>query len=83
MRARLTSLGYPLGYPLESLRQAGLANAEGHDTYNHRIVFPLEGNLYGRSTGAAFPHMFLPASKGGLYLNPAHSGLPRCRQALC
>jgi DNA primase len=63
MRARLTSLGYPL----ESLRQAGLANAEGHDTYSHRIVFPLEGNLYGRSTGAAFPHMFLPASKGGLY----------------
>ena len=30
---------------LESVRQAGLVNAEGHDTYSHRIVFPLEGNL--------------------------------------
>jgi DNA primase len=63
LRAWLISLGYPL----ESLRQAGLVNAEGHDTYSHRIVFPLEGNLYGRSTGAAVPHMFLPESKGGLY----------------
>ena len=63
LRAWLTSLGYPL----ESLQQAGLVNAEGHDTYSHRIVFPLEGNLYGRSTGAAAPHRFLPGSKGGLY----------------
>jgi DNA primase len=42
-------------------------NAEGHDTFSHRIVFPLEGNLYGRSTGAAIAHRFLPGSKGGLY----------------
>jgi DNA primase len=56
-----------VGYPLESLQQAGLVNIEGHDTYSHRIVFPLEGNLYGRSTGAAAPHRFLPGSKGGLY----------------
>ena len=63
LRAWLTSLGYPL----ESLQQAGLVNAEGQDTYSHRIVFPLEGNLYGRSTGAAPPHRFLPGSKGGLY----------------
>jgi DNA primase len=56
-----------LGYPLESLQQAGLVNAEGHDTFSHRIVFPLEGNLYGRSTGAAIAHRFLPGSKGGLY----------------
>ena len=63
LRAWLTSLGYPL----ESLQQAGLVNAEGQDTYSHRIVFPLEGNLYGRSTGAAAPHRFLPGSKGGLY----------------
>jgi DNA primase len=63
LRAWLTSLGYPL----ESLQQAGLVNAEGHDTYSHRIVFPLEGNLYGRSIGAAAPHRFLPGSKGGLY----------------
>jgi DNA primase len=63
LRAWLTSLGYPL----ESLQQAGLVNAEGQDAYSHRIVFPLEGNLYGRSTGAAAPHRFLPGSKGGLY----------------
>jgi hypothetical protein len=33
-----------------------------------RIVFPLEGNLYGRSLSAAAPpHRFLPGAKGGLY----------------
>jgi DNA primase len=63
LRGWLTSLGYPL----ESLQQAGLVNEEGHDTFSHRIVFPLEGNLYGRSTGAATAHRFLPGSKGGLY----------------
>ena len=63
LRAWLTRVGYPL----ESLQQAGLVNAEGHDTYSHRIVFPLEGNLYGRSTGTATPHRFLPGTKGGLY----------------
>ena len=42
--------------------------AAGHDTYIHRIVFPLEGNLYGRSLSATAPaHRFLPGSKGGLY----------------
>jgi DNA primase len=63
LRAWLMSLGYPLA----DLQQAGLVNAEGYDTYSHRIVFPLEGNLYGRSIGAAVPHRFLPGSKGGLY----------------
>jgi hypothetical protein len=63
LRAWSTSLGYPL----ESLQRARLVNLEGHDTYSHRIVFPLEGNLYGRSTGAATPHRFLAGSKGGLY----------------
>jgi DNA primase len=63
LRTWLTSLGYPLA----ALQQAGLVNAEGYDTYSHRIVFPLEGNLYGRSIGAAVPHRFLPGSKGGLY----------------
>ena len=34
----------------------------------HRIVFPLEGNLYGRSLSpSAPPHRFLPGAKGGLY----------------
>lgn len=57
-----------LGYPLQVLRQAGLVTAAGYDTFVHRIVFPLEGNLYGRSLSAsAPPHRFLPGAKGGLY----------------
>ena len=57
-----------LGYPLQVLRQAGLVTTAGHDTYVHRIVFPLAGNLYGRSLSASAPaHRFLPGSKGGLY----------------
>jgi DNA primase len=57
-----------LGYPLEAVRQAGLVTSLGYDTYVHRIVVPLEGNLYGRSLSAsAPPHRFLPGSKGGLY----------------
>jgi DNA primase len=56
------------GCPLPALRQAGLVTAAGYDTYTHRIVFPLEGNLYGRSISpSAPPHRFLPGSKGGLY----------------
>jgi DNA primase len=58
-----------LGYPFPALRQAGLVTAIGYDAYMHRIVFPLEGNLYGRSLSAsAPPHRFLPGAKGGLYL---------------
>ena len=57
-----------LGYPLHALRQAGLVTAAGYDAYLHRIVFPLEGNLYGRSIStSAPPHRFLPGAKGGLY----------------
>ena len=57
-----------LGYPTSVLRQAGLVNAAGNDAFVQRIVFPLEGNLYGRSLSAtAPPHRFLPGSKGGLY----------------
>jgi DNA primase len=56
-----------MGYSPADLQQAGLVNAEGYDTLSHRIVFPLEGNLYGRSTGVASPHRFLPGNKGGLY----------------
>ncbi len=57
-----------MGYPLQILRQAGLVTASGYDTYRHRVVFPLEGNLYGRSLSAAAPpHRFLPGVKGGLY----------------
>ena len=57
-----------LGYALPALQQAGLVNDQGYDTYSHRIVFPLEGNLYGRSVSdSAPPHRFLPGTKGGLY----------------
>src|SRR5947199_8784410 len=57
-----------LGHPLQALRQAGLVTAVGYDAYTHRIVFPLESNLYGRSLSAAAPpHRFLPGAKGGLY----------------
>jgi DNA primase len=57
-----------LGYPLQALRQAGLVTGAGYDTYIHRIVFPLEANLYGRSLSAMAPaHRFLPGAKGGLY----------------
>ena len=64
LRAWLTQLGYPLS----ALRQAGLVTSLGYDAYVHRIIVPLEGNLYGRSLSAAAPpHRFLPGSKGGLY----------------
>jgi DNA primase len=57
-----------LGRPLHILHLAGLITAAGYDTFTHRIVFPLAGNLYGRSISAtAVPHRFLPGTKGGLY----------------
>ena len=57
-----------LGHPLSALHQAGLVTHLGYDAYVRRIVFPLEGNLYGRSLSAAAPpHRFLPGTKGGLY----------------
>jgi DNA primase len=57
-----------LGHSLPALRQAGLITGKGYDAYVRRIVFPLEGNLYGRSLSAvAPPHRFLPGGKGGLY----------------
>ena len=57
-----------LGHSLPVLRQAGLVTGMGYDAYVRRIVFPLEGNLYGRSLSAAAPpHRFLPGAKGGLY----------------
>jgi DNA primase len=59
-----------LGYPISVLRQTGLVNASGYDTFSQRIVFPLEGNFYGRSIGQAAPHRFLPGGKGGLYAWP-------------
>jgi DNA primase len=60
------------GYSFDLMRQVGLLNAQGSDAFYQRIVFPLHHdkhivNLYGRSTGTAFAHRFLPGSKGGLY----------------
>lgn len=63
LRHELITLGYSLG----ELQQAGLVNAAGLDTFSHRVVFPLEANLYGRTIGNAAPHRFLPGGKGGLY----------------
>ena len=57
-----------LGYSLPALRRAGLVTTVGYDAFIRRIVFPLEGNLYGRSlSDSAPPHRFLPGAKGGLY----------------
>jgi DNA primase len=60
------------GYSLDLLRRIGLLNSQSHDAFYQRLVFPCwhDGqmvNLYGRSTGGAFPHRFLPGSKGGLF----------------
>src|SRR5580658_624127 len=58
-----------LGHSLPAQCQTGLVTEAGYDAYVRRIVFPLEGNLYGRSLSAAAPpHRFLPGAKGGLYL---------------
>jgi len=59
-------------YSFDLLRQVGLLNVNGSDTFYQRIVFPLRQsehivNVYGRSIGAAFAHRFLPGTKGGLY----------------
>ena len=59
------------GYSLDLLRHTGLVNPHGQDTLYQRIVFPCCQNrrlvnLYGRSTGTAFAHRFLPGAKGDL-----------------
>ena len=60
------------GYSFDLLRQVGLVNSQGRDTFYGRVVFPCSQggrlvNLYGRSLGDAFAHRFLPRPKGGLY----------------
>jgi len=62
--------GYPLHLvALFCVSDPGLVSAVGYDTYMHRIVFPLDGNLHRRSLStAAPPHRFLLGAKGGLYL---------------
>ncbi len=61
-----------LGHSFDRLSQAGLINHRGLDCFCRRVIFPCyqDGrvvNLYGRSIGVAFPHRFLPRSKGGLF----------------
>jgi DNA primase len=69
-----------LGHSLAALSQAGLVTSAGYDAYVHRIVFPLEDNLYGRSiSDSAPPHRFLPGSKGGLY---RWDEVRRCREVI-
>jgi DNA primase len=60
------------GYAFDLLRRVGLVDRQGRDAFYRRVVFPCSQhgrlvNLYGRSTGAAFPHRLLPGSKGGLF----------------
>ena len=60
------------GYSLDRLRRTGLVNPQDHDALYQRVVFPCcrDGrtvNLYGRSTGGAFAHRFLPGSRGDLF----------------
>lgn len=40
---------------MRARRPAGLVTAVRYDTYVRRIVFPLEGNLYGRSLSMSAP----------------------------
>ncbi|MDX2151006.1 MAG: CHC2 zinc finger domain-containing protein [Bryobacteraceae bacterium] len=61
-----------LGHSFDLLLDAGLINRQGRDAFCQRVIFPCRQdgqivNLYGRSVGAAFPHRFLPRSKGGLF----------------
>ena len=68
LRRHLTAQGFSFAL----LRRTGLVNQQGVDAFYRRVVFPCcrEGhvvNLYGRSIGAAFPHRFLPGSRGGLF----------------
>ena len=60
------------GYSFDLLQRLGLIHPTGHDTFYQRVVFPCYQderivNLYGRCTGTAFAHRFLPGSKGGLF----------------
>jgi DNA primase catalytic core len=68
LRRHLTAQSYPFNL----LQRLGLLNSQGRDAFYQRVIFPCcQGghvvNLYGRSIAAAFPHRFLPGSKGGLY----------------
>ena len=63
LRAHLQGLGWGIA----QMRAAGVINAQGRDSWYHRIVFPSEENLYGRSLEDGGGHRFLSGPKGGLY----------------
>jgi len=59
-----------LGHSREALRERGLIDAQGRDSFFRCLTFPLAeaDNLYGRAlTSCLCRHRFLPGSKGGLY----------------
>lgn len=61
-----------LGYSLQQLRQIGLINSQCEEALCERVLFPCWHqsrivNLYGRRISNAFPHRFLPGTKGGLF----------------
>jgi DNA primase len=60
------------GYEPALLRNIGLVNPLGRDTFYRRVMFPCPHprqviNLYGRSIETAAAHRFLPRPKGGLF----------------
>jgi len=59
-----------LGYTRPALRERGLVDERGRDSFFRCLTFPLveSGNLYGRSLGNGIcRHRLLPGSKGALY----------------
>jgi len=77
LRGHLTALGYPF----ELLREVGLVDRQGRDTFYRRVVFPCPErgqlrNLYGRSVDAGPPHRFLARPKGDLYAWETVSAFP-------
>jgi hypothetical protein len=63
------------GYTLAALHQAGVITAAGYDAYSHRIVFPLEGNLYAEALKRQVFAVEAP-------LDPAPCRSPSLRRAL-
>jgi DNA primase len=68
--ARLRGYLERLGYDRQSLRDYGLVDDQGRDSFFRCLTFPLEqaGNLYARSiTNGICRHRLLPGNKGELY----------------
>jgi DNA primase len=65
LRAHLSQLGYGAS----QMREVGLIDERGRDTFNRRVVFSWGSQWYGRSIEkqVSFRHRFLSGSKGGLY----------------